>query len=271
MSRKTTITNEQIQQLVDKNNLVWIDKVNPGSHGKLNCICRVCGRDTNPRYHDLRAGHTGCKLCAMRKIATGRSSNIEKVRNILKKVNLKLLDEFCKNNKTHVGCVCLICGFVFKIRPDSALQGHGCPVCAKEKRKQTCLEKYGTEFSCQNKEIQDKMSKSQNRSFKFLHWKLRKFFWGVGGYEEVVVKFLNKIREDYWWQPKVFVTPFKTKTGKFSTYRPDLFLVERNLWVEIKGYFHDEEARLKWEWFHKEFPNSELWDQKKLKEMGLLK
>ncbi|KKM14938.1 hypothetical protein LCGC14_1701060, partial [marine sediment metagenome] len=26
----------------------------------------------------------------------------------------------------------------------------------------------------------------------------------------------------------------------------------------------------KWEWFHKEHPNSELWDKKKLKEMKII-
>ena len=52
-------------------------------------------------------------------------------------------------------------------------------------------------------------------------------------------------------------------------YRPDLYLPEGRLWVEIKGYFR-KDAQEKWDWFHREHPNSELWDNKKLKEMEIL-
>jgi len=45
--------------------------------------------------------------------------------------------------------------------------------------------------------------------------------------------------------------------------------VEKKKWIEIKGYFR-KDAKKKWNWFHKEYPNSELWDKNKLKEMGLL-
>ena len=30
------------------------------------------------------------------------------------------------------------------------------------------------------------------------------------------------------------------------------------------------DAREKWDWFHKEYPNSELWNKKKLQNMGIL-
>jgi hypothetical protein len=71
------------------------------------------------------------------------------------------------------------------------------------------------------------------------------------------------------WQPQVFQTSILTPKGKISTYRPDLFLINENKWIEIKGFFRND-AKAKWDWFQSEHPNSELWDKKKLKEMGIL-
>ena len=56
---------------------------------------------------------------------------------------------------------------------------------------------------------------------------------------------------------------------KHTTYRPDFYLIEKNKWVEIKGYFR-KDAQEKLEWSHNEYPNSELWDKTKLKEMKIL-
>ena len=77
----------------------------------------------------------------------------------------------------------------------------------------------------------------------------------------------NKI--NYLWQPQIFQTPILTSKGNNSTYRPDLFLIDSNTWVEIKGYFR-KDAKEKWDWFQSQNPNSELWDKKKLKQMGIL-
>ena len=61
--------------------------------------------------------------------------------------------------------------------------------------------------------------------------------------------------------------PFTMTSGK--VYICDCYLPERDLYIEIKGYFR-KDAKEKWDWFHKEYPNSELWDKKKLKELGIL-
>jgi hypothetical protein len=54
-----------------------------------------------------------------------------------------------------------------------------------------------------------------------------------------------------------------------KTYRPDLYLIDQGVWIEIKGYFR-KDAQEKWDWFKSQFPNAELWDKKKLKEMRIL-
>jgi hypothetical protein len=53
------------------------------------------------------------------------------------------------------------------------------------------------------------------------------------------------------------------------TYRPDAYLPDRDLWVEIKGYFWQHSGG-KWDWFHRDHSNSELWDEAKLKELRIL-
>ena len=59
------------------------------------------------------------------------------------------------------------------------------------------------------------------------------------------------------------------QNGKIKTYRPDCYLPDEDLWIEIKGYFR-EIGKVKWSWFHNQHPNSELWNEEKLKELGVL-
>jgi len=78
-----------------------------------------------------------------------------------------------------------------------------------------------------------------------------------------VVEYFNKNKIDYNWHAQSFVMD----DGRI--YNPDCYLPDLDLWIEIKGYFWDD-AEKKWDWFHKNYPNSELWNEKKLKELGIL-
>ena len=82
-------------------------------------------------------------------------------------------------------------------------------------------------------------------------------------YEVKVVKYLNKSMIDFDWQ-----IPFKRRDGK--VYFCDLYIKKDNLYVEIKGHWMQEISKRKWKWFHRKYPNSKLWDQKKLRSMGIL-
>ncbi|MDD5650664.1 MAG: hypothetical protein PHF86_09645 [Candidatus Nanoarchaeia archaeon] len=143
-------------------------------------------------------------------------------------------------------------------------------VCALQNKKvhkkaiKSMLERYGVEFNMQNKEIALKAARTANNSSIHYHWLTGEELVCQSSYEERVVYHLNNLRINYLWQPEVF----KLSTGR--TYRPDLYLVDQNLWIEIKGYFR-EKNRVKWEEFHtKIHPNSELWNKDKLKEKGIL-
>ena len=125
-------------------------------------------------------------------------------------------------------------------------QGHWCPFCSY-------LE----------------AAKKSNNSGTTLHWKTNEKLIWKASYENKVINYLNENYINFWWQPVNFKTPILTKTDKFSTYRPDLYLPNQDIWIEIKGYFR-EKALEKWNWFHKEYPNSELWDKQKLENLGIL-
>lgn len=174
-----------------------------------------------------------------------------------------------KNKKSYYECICE-CGTI-KYITMNALQSGDCLSCGcaqysqerVEKSRQTCLKKYGVNNPSQNKDIRLKAAKSSNNSYILYHWKTNEELICQGSWERKVIEFLNKNQIDYQWQPQSF-TMINNKT-----YTPDLFLINEGKWIEIKGYFYDD-ALEKWNWFHQNYPNSELWNEKKLKEMKIL-
>jgi hypothetical protein len=107
-------------------------------------------------------------------------------------------------------------------------------------------------------------AKKRNDSYVEKHWQTSEDLVCVGSWEKRTVDFLNRNKTQYKWQPQTFqIEELQT------TYRPDLYLIEEDKWVEIKGRFY-EDAKQKWDWFHREYPNSELWNHSKLIELGIL-
>lgn len=127
---------------------------------------------------------------------------------------------------------------------------------------QTNNKRYGVNYPCQNKDIAIKNARSQCKSVILKHWKTNEDLICIGSYEVKTIKYLNNKNIDFYWQHKVFNMP----NGK--TYRPDLYLILEDKWIEIKGYFR-KDAKEKWDWFHSLNKNSELWDKNKLKELNI--
>ena len=84
-----------------------------------------------------------------------------------------------------------------------------------------------------------------------------------GSYEKKVIEnYVNKNRLHIDWQIR-----FDVPGGR--KYFVDMYIKESNLYIEIKGYFR-KGAKEKWDWFHKEHSNSELWNEQKLKELNII-
>ena len=94
------------------------------------------------------------------------------------------------------------------------------------------------------------------------HWKTQEDIICTGSYERKVVEYFNQNKIDFEWQIK-----FNMPDGR--VYFVDALLKDSDVYVEIKGYFR-KDAEEKWNWFHEKHSNSELWNEKKLKKMGIL-
>ncbi len=159
----------------------------------------------------------------------------------------------------------------FPAAPSDILKGSGHRKRMSERRRKTCKKKYGKEYAMQTPEVALKIIKSSAKRHIRFHWKTGEELICQASWEPMVVDYLNEKHIDYKWQPETFVLPsevLKTPLGSSATYRPDLYLVDRGVWVEIKGLIREEFA-IKWDWFKSEYPTAELWDKKKLLEMGI--
>jgi hypothetical protein len=117
------------------------------------------------------------------------------------------------------------------------------------------IKKYGVENPTQNIEIQKKIMKNNWQTLTMYHWKTNEELLVRASFEWAVVNYLNENQIDFQWQ-----IPFYLKiNNKIKLYICDLYLLEKNLYVEIKGCFKSDMNKIKWETFHKTYTNSEIW------------
>lgn len=286
--------NEVRQILLEKNIKLW-STIYENNKQKLDVECLSCGfRDIkrwNPSFHNL--SKHGCPRCAGLLQLT-----VDEIREQLLKRNIKLLEiqpNVKINSKQKLPVECLRCGFSdlnswYPSYNAIMRQKYSCPVCSQKYKQETNLKKYGVRFSSQNSQIRQKVRETNLFRFGFdtpcknpeiaakaarnnaqitykFHWKTNDKILCQGTYEIAIVDWLNETKQEYRWQ-RIHFSPFQMPNSK--TYIPDLYLPVQNLWIEIKGYFR-KDAQEKWNWFHKEYPNSELWGQEKLKELGVWK
>lgn len=141
--------------------------------------------------------------------------------------------------------------------------GHVHPNRKGDKQKNTCIKKYGVDNPSKVLEISLKGAKNSTNKYTKFHWKTNEELICQASYEAKVVDYLNENKIDFKWQPQIFKMP----DGK--TYRPDMYLVKEDKWIEIKGFFR-KDAKEKWDWFQSIMPNSELWNKEVLVSMGIL-
>lgn len=206
-----------------------------------------------------------CPDCRSKKIQESKRYSSEEIKKILLSIDSTAKLRALEYVKGRSASVTILCSkkHLFSSTISRVIRGQWCPECKTERTKKTNLAKYGVEYISQVKEIALRAARSLNNSMVREHWKDKAELICVGSYELKVVDYLNKHKINFMWQPRIFVLPNN------KTYRPDLYLENENKWVEIKGYFR-KDAIEKWQEFQIIQPNSELWDQKKLKEMGIL-
>jgi predicted nucleic acid-binding Zn-ribbon protein len=248
-----------IKEEYSKCNYVFLDQDYGNNDVPHKIECLICGHIWNQTYRDFQKGHR-CPECDRRK----RRLSLEFVKEAYLKKNMVFLDEKYINSQFRHNIKCLKCGHIWKQSYGNFSQGHGCPKHKKEKSQQTFLRKYGILHNMKDRDMALKNARSSNSVTIKHHWKTGEELVCIAGYEPKVVDYLNSNKINYLWQPEVF----QLSTGK--TYRPDVYLVDEDKWIEIKGYFRGD-AWEKWEEFHSKIkPNSELWGKEKLKSLKLL-
>lgn len=246
---------EEVKDFFKKEQYVLLSEYYSGSRIKLHTVCPN-GHDYFVKYNDFQQGNR-CNKCN----DILNKYTIEEVTDIFKKDGYVLISKKYKNAVSNLKTICPN-GHKYSVRLGNFIYGYRCRKCSLIKRKQTCLEKYGVESPLQKLEIAIKQAKSSNNSTIKFHWKTNEELVCQGSYEAKTVDYLNANKINFEWQPKTFTMP----NGK--TYRPDLYLIDQDVWVEIKGWMR-KDAQEKWDWFKTQFPTAELWDRNKLKEIGI--
>jgi hypothetical protein len=138
----------------------------------------------------------------------------------------------------------------------------GHPQRRQEKARATSMARYGVSPPLQNALVAKRIAQRQRSRYTRRHWKTDECLVCHSSWEAKVIDYLNVQRIDFWWQPMAFKMP----DGHY--YIPDLYLVDRDLWVEIKGIWR--RSKHKWDWFHEQYPNSEVWMRAELRAKGIL-
>lgn len=165
--------------------------------------------------------------------------------------------------------ICAPCEFTdiefgqFTALPVNVLRGAGHIRRAVRRRRETSLERFGFEHPMQNNEVFTKNMRKRRMHRKATHWKTGQELDCLGSWEVKFVDWLTKNKYDFIWQPRAFKMP----NGK--SYRPDAFIIDMNLWVDVKGYYSPS-SRAKCEWFKTIMSNFEVWEKDMLVELGII-
>ena len=122
-----------------------VAKINPtieivgeyiNAHERIAVKCKKCGFEWNPKAYSLTQGKS-CKHCSAKKGAennkgkTGLKTSDGFLNEMLAvDSTIKIVGEYV-NTHTDIECLCSVCNNIWKAKPYSLLQGHGCPRCAK--------------------------------------------------------------------------------------------------------------------------------------------
>jgi len=223
--------------------------------------CGECDSEWMNNFDGIRRKGQWCPRCARARSGIKKRFGIKVCKKYAQQRGGKCLSPEYKNAKTKILWECAS-GHRWEAIFSNVKKGHWCNVCADKKRAETLFKNYGVRSPCQNREIAIRVAKSSNKSTILKHWKTEEEIVCTASYEKAVVEYFNKNKIDFEWQIR-----FDIPNGK--KYFIDAYLPQEDIYIEIKGYMREHSLK-KWNWFHEEYPNSELWNKEKLKEMRIL-
>ncbi len=123
-----------VAEMTTKNTKVSVIGVYINKTTKVLVRCNACGHEWMGNPSDLLAGH-GCLECSNKNRYKNRLKSNDQFIEDLRKINpnIEPLEDYVKSSEK-IKCKCSICGNEFPAKPNSLLNGHGCPKCSLKAR-----------------------------------------------------------------------------------------------------------------------------------------
>lgn len=206
--------------------------------------------ESDATYDDI-AKHFNCSRVVVKKLLARlvplneRKSRELRIRSELKK-GKRLVDYVIKE--------CPICHKIFEMPPWLAKTNkvHCSPKCK------------GIAYRGENSPQYGKVNHGVGQWYKTTHCEM----WLRSQWEYVVALYLDKQEKTWKYEPKAFPI---TIDGKKATYTPDFYLVDDDLYIEVKGWWRSTYLA-KHKAFREAYPDIkiEVWDKTKLLELNLI-
>jgi hypothetical protein len=219
-------TGQRILNIVGKkyNQLTAIEFIKIDSHGSIFKFECACGNTTDLRGTLVTTGqqkNCGCKVGKHNKGRTHTALSLSRIgeRHHL----LTIIDVAQSNNKEYrMVCKCL-CGNSKQVK------------CAYSELLKGKVKSCG----CWQKEMASKTGSliglNNNKQAGKNKWVYKNIFMR-SGLEVIYAKYLDSIGVNWLYEPKIF------KLSNGLRYNPDFYLLDSNLWVEVKGYLTEQES-----------------------------
>jgi len=120
---------------------------------------------------------------------------------------------------------------------------------------------------CANKHNSGKNHHNYGKSVKNIKKIKYGSIWFRSSWEANFAKWCDLSGIKWEYEPKAFELIIKNKE---TTYTPDFYLPEFDLWIEIKGWWR-RNGKNKFNWFKKNYKNIQLFQHNKLKNMSILR
>lgn len=237
------------------------DMLNPCA--RTTCLCG-CNQKTS--FRSLSVGYA--------KFVSGHNARLSRlsIDEIKERLHLVYGDQVSLKEDTYINII-KTATFIdrdfgeWKAKPYNVLNQRGShPKRKIFNTKKTLMMKYGVSHQMHIKDVYEKVELSTHHVTKLAHWKTGQILICRASYEVAFINWCNSNQIDFDWQimhkmpdGRAYYVDAYIKSGKFS-----------DLWIEIKGY-HRGDSLEKWEWFHSNHKNSQIWFKKDLIDKGIIK
>lgn len=148
------LTQEQfIENVRKKNPNLEVISEYRGARHYVDVRCKICGSVHSRLPKSIYEGRKCVNCRAIERGAALRKTNEQFVKELsLVNPNIEPLEPYVTNDK-NITVKCLVDGYVWKGRPHSLLEGHGCPKCADRFQNKRTHEQFVEEMSTLYKDI----------------------------------------------------------------------------------------------------------------------